>query len=31
MYVKSGDNVFNAEGRANEISQSWCLVDLLDF
>ena len=23
LYVKSGDNVVNAEGRANEIGQSW--------
>ena len=31
LYVKGGDNVFNARGRANEIGQSWCLVNLLDF
>ena len=31
LYVKSGDNVVNAEGRANEIDQSWCPADLLDF
>ena len=31
LYVKSGDNVVNAEGRANEIGQSWCHADLLDF
>ena len=23
--------MFNATGRANEIGQSWCLADLLDF
>ena len=28
---QGGDNVFNAKGRANEIGQSWCLADLLDF
>ena len=31
LYVEGGDNVFNAKGRANEISQSWCPADLLDF
>ena len=31
LFVRSGDNVVNAKGRANEISQSWCPVDLLDF
>ena len=31
LYVKSGDNIVNAEGRANEIGQSWCPSDLLDF
>ena len=31
LYVKGGDNVVNAEGRPNEIGQSWCLADLLDF
>ena len=31
LYVKSGDNVVNAEGRANEIGQSWCPADLLNF
>ena len=31
MYVKSGDNVVNAKARANEIGQSWCPADLLDF
>ena len=31
MYVKGGDNVFNAKGRANEIGQRWCPADLLDF
>ena len=31
LYVKGGDNVFNAKGRANEIGQSWCPVDLLEF
>ena len=31
MYVKGGDHVFNATGKANEIGQSWCLADLLDF
>ena len=31
LYVKSGDNVVNAEGRANEIGQSWCPADLLHF
>ena len=30
LYVKGGDNVFNAKGRTNEIAQSWCLADLLD-
>ena len=28
LYVKSGDNVVNAKGRANEIGQSWCPADL---
>ena len=31
LYVKSGDNVVNAKDRANEIGQSWCPADLLDF
>ena len=31
LYVRSGDNVVNAKGRANEISQSWCPADLFDF
>ena len=31
LYVKSEDNVVNAKGRANEIGQSWCPADLLDF
>ena len=31
LYVKGGDHVFNATGRANQIRQSWCLADLLDF
>ena len=31
LYVKRGDNVVNAEGRANEIGQIWCPADLLDF
>ena len=31
LYVKSGHSVVNAEGRANEIGQSWCPADLLDF
>ena len=31
LYVKGGDHVFNATGRANEMGQSWCLADLLDF
>ena len=31
LYVRSGDNVVNAEGRANEMGQSWCPADLLDF
>ena len=31
LYVESGDNVVNAKGRANEIGQSWCPADLLDF
>ena len=31
LYVISGDNVVNAKGRANEIGQSWCPADLLDF
>ena len=31
LYVKSGDNVDNAKGRANEIGQCWCPADLLDF
>ena len=31
LYVKGGDNVLDAKGRANEIGQSWCLADLLDF
>ena len=29
LYVESGGNVVN--GRANEIGQSWCPADLLDF
>ena len=28
---KSGDNVVNAKGRTNEIGQSWCPADQLDF
>ena len=31
LYVTSGDNVVNAKARANEIGQSWCPADLLDF
>ena len=31
LHVRSGDNVVNAKGRANEIGQSWCPADLLDF
>ena len=31
LYVESADNVVNAEGRANEIGQSWCPADLLEF
>ena len=31
LYVESGDNVANAKGSANEIGQSWCPADLLDF
>ena len=31
LYVKSGDNVVNAKGKANEIGQSWCPADLLYF
>ena len=31
LYVKSGDNVVNAKGRAHEIGQNWCPADLLDF
>ena len=31
FYVKGGDNVLNAKGRANEIGQSRYLADLLDF
>ena len=31
LYLKSGDNVVNAKGRANEMGQSWCPTDLLDF
>ena len=31
LCVKGWDNVFNAKGRANEIGQSWCPADLLDF
>ena len=31
LYVKGGDNVFNAKSRTNEIGQSWCPADLLDF
>ena len=30
MSTMYGDNVVNAEGRANEIGQSWCPADLLD-
>ena len=26
LYVKGGDNVFNATGRTNEIGQRWCPV-----
>ena len=31
LYIKGGDIVFNAKGKANEIGQSWCPADLLDF
>ena len=31
LYVECGDNVVNAKGRANEIGQSWCPADPLDF
>ena len=31
LYVESRDKVVNAKGRANEIGQSWCPADLLDF
>ena len=31
LYVKSGDKVVNAKGRANEMGQCWCPADLLDF
>ena len=31
MYVKGGDNEFDAKGRANEIGQSWFPADLLGF
>ena len=31
LYVKGGNHVFNANGRANEIGQSLCYADLLDF
>ena len=31
IYIKSGDNVVNAKGRANEIGQCWCPAYLLDF
>ena len=31
LYVESGNNVVNAKGRANEIGQSWCPADLLDY
>ena len=31
LYVKGWDNVFNVKGRANEIGQSWCPAELLDF
>ena len=31
LYVKSGDNVVKAKSRANEMGQSWCPADLLDF
>ena len=31
LYVKNGDNVVNAQGRANKIGQNWCPADLLDF
>ena len=31
LYVESGDTVVNSKGRANEIGQSWCPADLLDF
>ena len=30
LYVKGGESIFNAKGRANEIGQSWCPADLLD-
>ena len=30
LYIKSG-NIVNAKGSANEIGQSWCPADLLDF
>ena len=31
LYVKCGDYVVNAEGRAKEKGQSWCPADLFDF
>ena len=31
LYVKSGLNVVNAKGRANEIGQIWCPADVVDF
>ena len=31
LYVKGGDNTFNAKGRATEIGQSWFPADLLHF
>ena len=31
LYINGGDIVFNAKGKANEIGQSWCPADLLDF
>ena len=31
MHVKGGDNVFNANVKANEIDQRWCPADIFDF
>ena len=31
LYVKGGDNLFNAKGRANEIGQSWQTYNIFSY